>query len=132
MAITREAGAQDVSLEVPAEESSLLVVRLATSGAAAHGSFDMDTLEDVKTAVNEACYLMIHQQKAFERLRIIFSRESSLSIRVLGEGCCREKLSEADPDLDVCEMVLGSLVDSIHIQTEDGRILAIEIKKAYA
>lgn len=132
MTVSREIHTGDILLEVPAEEEALLVVRLAASGAASHGSFDMDTLEDIKTAVSEACYLMIHQKNTFERLRIIFSHRDALTIRVLGEGLpciCKEG---CQPDTEVCSMVLGTLLDTIQIHTENHDIIAIEMVKSYA
>ena len=128
MPVSRAVSLGDISLELPAAEESLLIVRLAASGAA--GSFDMDAVEDIKTAANEACYLMLHQPLSSQRLRVVFTREdAAFVIRVFSLG---ERIKNPDrqcPDPEVCKMILETMTDDAEIEMEEGRIDAIRLSK---
>jgi serine/threonine-protein kinase RsbW len=50
---------RDLELRIPADPALIRVVRLATSGLASMLSFDLDGIEDLKIAVDEACSALI-------------------------------------------------------------------------
>jgi len=51
--------ARDLELRIPPDPALIRVVRLATSGLASMLSFDLDGIEDLKIAVDEACSALI-------------------------------------------------------------------------
>ena len=98
-----------ITLTVPASVDALTVVRLTTAGVAAKGSMDFETLEDIKTAVYEACYAMSVQKYAPERLELCFKQGETFHVTITGEG----RLKETDgrmPDLDLCNAVLTTMI----------------------
>ena len=50
---------RDLELRIPPDPALIRVVRLATSGLASMLSFDLDGIEDLKIAVDEACSALI-------------------------------------------------------------------------
>lgn len=125
MSQTPYAGSGDVVLELPMTEDSLLIARMAVSGALARTPFDVDVVEDIKTAVAEACYLLMHQPVAQRRLRVVIAREEAFHARVAGIGEELTHSEETAPDVDVCRLVLSSMMPDVQIDFDGQRILSI-------
>ena len=52
---------EHVTLTVPALQAYVLVIRTALGGLALVNDLDMDTLEDLRQAADEACDYLMHQ-----------------------------------------------------------------------
>ena len=57
-------------LQIPAKQSMVLVARMALAGFMAQCGADVDTLEDVRTACDEACYYLIHQPRPARQIAV--------------------------------------------------------------
>ena len=114
-----------ITLTVPASVSALTVVRLTTAGIAAQGgNMDFETMEDIKTAVYEACYAMSVQKYVPERLELEFKQGETFHVTVTGAG----KLKETDgnmPDLDLCNAVLTTMIEHVRVDVDDNGIRSI-------
>lgn len=66
----------EILLTIPARQSMLLVARMALSGFCAQCGADVDTLDDVRTACDEACYCLMHQRRQALQLHIRASFDS--------------------------------------------------------
>lgn len=106
-----------ITLTVPAKESALTVVRLTTAGAAAKGNLDFETLEDVKTAVYEACYAMTMQKYAPEKLTLCFAEGEKIHVTIRGEGSLHETDGRM-PDLDLCNAVLSTMIPHVKVSVD--------------
>ena len=106
-----------ITLTVPAKESALPVVRLTTAGVAARGSMDFETLEDVKTAVYEACYAMTVQKYAPEKLALCFAEGEKFHVTIRGEGALHETDGRV-PDLDLCNAVLTTMIPHVKVNVD--------------
>lgn len=115
-----------ITLTVPARLSALTVVRLTTAGAAARGDMDMETLEDVKTAVYEACYAMAVQKYAPQYLTLTFAPGDVFSVTIRGEGALCETGGRL-PDLELCNAVLTTMIPCAKVIAEQGSIRRIEL-----
>ena len=114
-----------ITLTVPASVSALTVVRLTTAGIAAQGgNMDFETMEDIKTAVYEACYAMSVQKYVPERLELEFKQGETFHVTVTGAG----ELKETDgnmPDLDLCNAVLTTMIEHVKVDVDDNGIRSI-------
>ena len=113
-----------ITLTVPACVDALSVVRLTTAGIAAGGQTDFETMEDIKTAVYEACYAMSVQKYAPEKLELCFKQGDTFHVTITGEG----KLSETDgkmPDLDLCNAVLTTMIENVKVNVDRKGIRSI-------
>ena len=119
---------QSVDISVPANMHSLLVVRLAVSGAASP-HFDMDQLEDVKTAVNEACYALIHQRQSFERLMLSFALEEESFVMTITGNKAHGNPDGMAPDAQMCKSILETIVDEAHIACTGESMCSIRLVK---
>lgn len=114
----------NILLTVPASVETLPVVRLTTAGIAAGATMDFETMEDIKTAVYEACYAMSVQKYVPERLELCFKRSGSFHVTITGEG----RLKETDgrlPDLDLCNAVLTTMIANVKVSVDKKGIRSI-------
>ena len=117
-----------VTLIVPSREKELSVVRLTTAGIASRFSMDWETMEDVKTAVYEACFAMTMQKWSFESLRLEFSLQDVFSVTVTGQGEKRETEGSV-PKLSLCKAVLEAMIPSVSIEMGKDSILSIHLSR---
>ncbi len=115
-----------IALTVPAKESALMVVRLATAGVAAQGEMDYETLEDIKTAVYEACYAMAMQKYVPEELMLRFLPGSSFAVSISGEGA-RRVTDGRLPDRKLCYAVLSTMIGHVEVEMDEKGIRRIEM-----
>lgn len=119
----------DVVLEVPAEPSSLRVVRMVAATVAADAGFDIDAVDDVRMAVDELC------------AAILESRPSSpirMRLRVDGDGLVA-RADAPQPDTAARAVVdrlraavLGATADSYRLTQLDGHSVGWLVKRSVA
>ena len=117
----------DVMITIPACHSHLGVVRLATSGVAAVYGFDIGRIEDIKTAVCEACYYLIGLAHRAPSLCVGFTfDEAEHALCIMAKGVGEADVSSEgrtiDPQMAAC--VLETLVDKASLSVaEDGNCM---------
>ena len=117
---------EHIELRVPARESALTVVRLTTAGAAAQGCPDLEMLEDLKTAVCEACYALIRQHFAPEEIRIEYEAGEAFAARISACGARRET-GNRPPDAALCRAVLTAMVPQVSVEEDERGICSIRL-----
>ena len=104
-----------VELVVPADPAYLAVLRTATAGMAARLDLDLDEIEDLRIAVDEACALLLGEARPGDRLRSVF---------VLGGDWLQVELSgpatSLPEDGSIAWAVLAALVGEVEVQHADG------------
>ncbi len=117
-----------ITLTVPANEGALMVVRLTAAGVAARSELDLETMEDVKTAVYEACYAMTMQKFTPEWLAIRFApgKDFAVDIRALGAWT---ETGGREPDLALCRAVLSTMIPHVRVDMDGPRICGIELRR---
>ena len=114
-----------ITLTVPASVSALTVVRLTTAGIAAQGgNMDYETMEDIKTAVYEACYAMSVQKYVPERLELVFDKGETFRVTITGQGELRETDGNM-PDLDLCNAVLTTMIANVEVSVDETGIRSV-------
>ncbi len=97
-----------VELVVPADPAYLAVLRTASAGMAARLDLELDEIEDLRIAVDEACSLLLHGAGAADRLRSVF---------VLGEDWLQVEVSGPAASLpsprSIAWVVLEALVGEV-------------------
>lgn len=117
-----------IMLTVPAKESALMVVRLTAAGVAARMEMDLETLDDVKTAVYEACYAMTMQKFIPEQLAICFAPGEPFAVKICAEGAWRETAGKV-PDLKLCYAVLTTMIPHVKVDMDERKIRCIELHR---
>ena len=104
-----------VELVVPADPAYLAVLRTASAGMAARLDLDLDEIEDLRIAVDEACTLLLDGAGPADRLRSVFVLgEDELQVEVSGPAA---SLPAAD---SIAWVVLEALVGEVHVQEARG------------
>ena len=116
--LARRTDAPAVSLELPAEAESLMVVRQAVTGVAEARGVPDQRRDDMRIAVSEACTNVV--MHAYPETRGIISvglwtdDDGGLVIRVTDSG------RGTSPGLGIGLQLMATLADDIHLSTPDG------------
>jgi serine/threonine-protein kinase RsbW len=93
-----------VVLVVPADPAYLAVLRTATAGMAARLDLDLDEIEDLRIAVDEACALLLVGARPADRLRTVF---------VLGDDWLQVEVSGPATELPATESIAWAVLEAL-------------------
>lgn len=118
----------EIRLLLPAKETMMLVARMTLAGYACQYGADMDTLDDIRTLSDEACYCLLHQPQSAESLSISAGMEGS-QMKIRFEAKRRRTLVPVDAphDPEIAHGILSSLASDVHLCHEKGDMHAIEV-----
>ncbi len=118
----------EIRLTIPARPHMLLVARMALSGYICQCGADMDSVEDIRTLSDEACFCLMKQATPAETLTITAARDGAVAhIRfeaLCGCGPCRE---EPPHDVEIARGILSTLASDVEIFHEKGTVCAIAL-----
>jgi len=122
-----------MSLRVPGKKEFALVIRTALSGAAVLMDLDMDTLDDLRTAADEACDCLIHQSRKVREVEVkVYEGESTMLVTLeadfedAGEGA-------GAPEIEITRAVLETLAAQADVVCEPcGLVRRIDLTMARA
>ena len=106
---------EHVTLTVPALQAYVLVIRTALGGLALVNDLDMDTLEDLRQAADEACDYLMHQGAPACSLRLQAELDGQ------GSGSSAE-------EMELSKAVLETLIPEVTLRTRaDGLVERVEL-----
>ena len=114
-----------IELKIPADARLLRLVRMLASGLATGAGFDVDELDDLRIAVDEACAQLIAHRAGASTLRVAYSVETAaLRVEVTVDGAGD---GGGPPDLlprdTFSWQILGAVVDEIDERIDAGEVL---------
>lgn len=116
----------EICLTIPAQQDMLLVARMALAGLCARCGADCETLEDIRTACDEACYCLMHQPFAARTLTLRASTgEGRLCVVFTAER--GEKTGRPLYDVELARGILSSLVSRVRIAHDGDGVREIEL-----
>ena len=123
---TRSTERAEVTLTVPAQSRYLSVVRTAAAGLAARLDFTLDDIEDLRSAVDEACALLLKQARSDSDVRCEFRVvDHELGVRA-SASCDRPFIPSRD---GFSWTVLSALTSSVDMHVHDHE-LVIDLTRA--
>ena len=118
-----------ITLKIPAKPDYLLTARLAASSIASRMGFDVNDIEDLKTATAESLLIIIHQQKS-EAIDITFiNEEKSLAVQAVGVPGITPELEYETEDSSLSRYLIEALADESLFEEKDGQINKIHFTK---
>jgi len=118
-----------IQLTVPADANFVGLVRSSAAHAAAHANLDMDLIDDLKLAVDEAFALVIGSQTSSDSVTVTFTA-SDAGLEVVLTGPHGTPAPETGT---FAWTILSALVSEVaSSQAEDGRVTITMISKASA
>ncbi len=136
--IIRDGYDDQLILVLPNKPQYVNVARLAVSGIASRMGFDVDTVEDIKLALAEACTNAIKHgcSKGCSEYRIEFGvSQRCLTISIADRGCGIDKGEICAPDLQNLRegglgiFIINTLMDQVEFETIPGAGFIITMKK---
>ena len=122
-----------VELNVTADSSMMLIIRLTTAGVLTRAGLTMDAMDNLKMAAEEACNCLIGQENPPESIRLRFDCvEDGLNIHVSAQNSEPRQGSADETELEVIRCILASLADDVSLDVQDGWIHAVELRTALA
>ncbi len=108
-----------MTLTVPAKEEWVLVLRMALSGVSALFDVPVDVMEDLSTAVEESCDLLLHQDYAAETLTLQCEpRPDGLRVILAAQERTRRPEEEkADPE--IARLIIQTLVREVALDQDE-------------
>ena len=106
-------------LTAPAQAEWVLVLRMAASGVCALYDVPVDVMEDLNTAIEESCDLLLHQDYTAETLTLRCEpRQDGLHVLLSAQKRtrCRED-GPANPD--IARMIIQTLVRDVTLEQDE-------------
>lgn len=120
--------AAEISLRVPGKQEYVLVIRTALGGVAVLKDLNVDALDDLRMATDEACDCLLHQGRsvAFIALNVYDGgKQLTVSLEADFEGECIE---ECEDMTAITKAVLETLIPCVEMdQSPCGCIKRIDM-----
>jgi len=121
------AARDNVNIRMPADGAYLSVLRTATAGLAARLDFTLDEIEDMRSAVDEACAMLLSQAIPGSDLECSFILgQDAMTVRV-SVRCLAPRVPAGDT---FAWTVLTALAGSVDAQVGPGDVLSIVLRKS--
>ncbi|MDL2258515.1 ATP-binding protein [Eubacteriales bacterium OttesenSCG-928-K08] len=115
-----------VSLTFPAKPEFLVTARLVAGSIAGQAGFDVDDIEDVKTACSEACLMLMGDAGAKIEMELWKDEEQEgIRARICAPVAAQ---TEQTAEMEIGMFLLEALVDEVS-QTEQDNMRVFEIFK---
>lgn len=122
-----------VELNVAADPSMMLVVRLTTAGVLARAGLTMDIVDNLKMATEEACNCLIGQTNPPKKLNLRFDcTDDRLTVTAAAKDCDAPRGAADETELEIVRCILSSLAGEVSLDVQQGWIRSIELRTALA
>jgi serine/threonine-protein kinase RsbW len=121
------AGADQVTIRMPADGAYLSVLRTATAGLAARLDFTLDDIEDMRIAVDEACAMLLSQAIPGSSLECSFTLSPDDMTITVSVPCLDPRPPSGDT---FAWTVLSALAGTVEALVGPGDRLAVVMRKS--
>lgn len=115
----------EITIRLPARSIYVAVLRTAIAGVAAVCDFNLDEIEDLRIAVDEACGLLLHDAAPGSSLSCHFAARTDSLVAAVSSQVMTPRLP--DP-ASFGWLVLNSLAGAVHAEL-DGDVLTILLSR---
>lgn len=105
----------EISLRVPGMREYALVVRTALGGVAILKDLDVDAMDDLRTAADEACDCLLHQGRPVGVMEISVRDEGQKLTVSLEAEFCGEKSEDCSDQTHISRAVLETLAPQVNL-----------------
>ena len=117
-----------MNLTVPAKKEWALVLRMAVSGVSALYDLPLDLADDLNTAIEESCDLLLHQDYTAETLTLTCEQTSGgLSVTLTAKERTRCAEEEEKADADIARMIIQTLVREVTLDQDEGGVHCVRM-----
>ena len=114
-------------LTVPAKAEWNMVLRMAAAGVGAVYDLPVDVVEDLNTAIEESCELLVHQDYAAETLTLqCEEKPDGLHVSLTAQE--RKSQKEDDPaEADIARLIIQTLVKDVCIDRDENGVHGVHM-----
>lgn len=116
-----------MTMTIPARSEWTLALRMAVSGVGAIYNLPVDVLQDLRTAVDESCELLLHQTYCVQTLTLSVNEKQDGVYLNIAAQCCNEKQPEPRADADIARMIIETLVRQVDLKTEEDGVREVRM-----
>ena len=116
-----------MTLTVPANKEWTLVLRMAASGVSALYDLPLDLMDDLNTAIEESCDLLLHQDYTAETLTLSCEQKPDglhVTLTARERTRCAE---EEKADADIAQMIIQTLVRQVTLDQDEGGVHCVHM-----
>ena len=116
-----------MTLTVPAKQEWALVLRMAASGVSALYDLPLDLMDDLNTAIEESCDLLLHQDYSAESLTLTCEQKPDglhVTLTARERTRCEE---EEKADVDIARMIIQTLVRQVTLDQDEGGVHCVHM-----
>ena len=106
-----------IQIELPIEKEFARLLRLMVSGVASRMNFDLDAVDDLRIAIEEA-YLMAMRYKVADPLKVSFTTQPD-RLQIDFKGMSLSSAEEENQKEDFGSFILGAVVDEMEVSQEN-------------
>ncbi len=120
-----------VELVVAADSESMLIVRLTAAGVLTRAGSTIDKMDQLKSAVEEACTCLVQQTHPPKRMALQFSCEGEtfvFAVAGIEEECPCGDMDETE--MEVVRCILEGVADDVHLDVQNGRLKSVRLRAA--
>ncbi len=115
-------------LRIPAKQSMMLVARMALTGYVNQCGADVDTLDDVRTLSDEACFCLMNQPAPVQAIDIEAQSDcANVHMRFSAVGDCDSPPSAPPHDPEIARGILSTLATQVCLKLDCDQVRAIEL-----
>ena len=116
-----------MTLTVPANKEWALVLRMAASGVSALYDLPLDLMDDLNTAIEESCDLLLHQDYSAESLTLTCEQKpDGLHVTLTARERTRYE-EEEKADADIARMIIQTLVRQVTLDQDEGGVHCVHM-----
>lgn len=113
-------------LTVPANQEWTIVLRMAAAGVGAIYDLPVDVLDDLHTALEESCELLLHQDYTAETLTLqCEAKADGLHVTLTAQE--RTGHQEEIADADIARLIIQTLVKEVALEKDDGGVHCVRM-----
>ena len=117
-----------MNMTIPAKKEWTLALRMAVSGVGAIYNLPVDVLSDLRTAVDESCELLLHQEFCVESLTLsVEEKEDGVYLSISARRCNVRSQDEKRADAEIAKMIIETLVRQVDLKTEDDSVQEVRM-----
>lgn len=116
-----------MTLTIPAKDEWALVLRMTASGVGAVFDLPLDVMDDLRTALDESCELLMHQPYCIRTLTMTCQTDADGLHVTLSAQRCQQKQGDEQADADVAGLIIGTLVKEVRLNRDEEGVCGVEM-----
>lgn len=112
---------------VPAKPEWALVLRTALSGIGVVANLSLDTIDDLRTAADEAFDLLTHQPRKVLSVTLDCRMDANTMVVRLTANRARNYQECSPVDPEIAQLIIGTLVTNVHMEGDKCGIYSVHM-----